>query len=353
MLSEVISQTLGWGYFLLWSLSFYPQALHNHRRRSTDGLSVDFAVLNLLGLTAYTTFNACFLFSPVVRAQYAQRHAHSPKPTVQWNDFVYALHGTLVCCWIGSHFLCARFWNFKSKKQRPSNMALATIAGCVMCILYVCISESWEWIDVVYMVGMIKVFLTVVKYTPQVVMNYWCQSTAGFSIGAIVLDLAGASLSLMQLVLDSSLQGDWSGAIGNAAKLLLGNITLLFDMYMDAMDASIAIPKLFTEDSTLRFGDNPPCTGHAELLNFFNSQFPLLESMKHIIKHVDVLPDRIYQEAEIHYVIKNDPEKKDIVVRGMAVFGKKPDEDRLRFFDVYLDSSQIKERIEAVTSGKV
>ncbi|QKX62912.1 uncharacterized protein TRUGW13939_10080 [Talaromyces rugulosus] len=126
-----------------------------------------------------------------------------------------------------------------------------------------------------------------------------------------------------------------------------------FHKVMDAMDASIAIPALFTEDSTLRFGDNPPCTGHAELLNFFNSQFPLLESMKHIIKHVDVLPDRIYQEAEIHYVIKNDPEKKDIVVKGMAVFGKKPDEDRLSFFDVYLDSSQIKERVEAVLSGKV
>lgn len=127
-----------------------------------------------------------------------------------------------------------------------------------------------------------------------------------------------------------------------------------FHKRLDACkDAEITIPALFTEDSTLRFGDNPPCTGHAELVNFFNSQFPLLESMKHLIKHVDVLPDRIYQEAEIHYVIKNDPEKKEIVVRGMAVFGKRPDEDRLRFFDVFLDSTQIKERIEAVMSGNV
>jgi cystinosin len=77
---------------------------------------------------------------------------------------------------------------------------------------------------------MIKVFLTAVKYTPQVVMNYRQQSTAGFSIGAILLDLSGAMLSLMQLVLDSSSQGDWSGAVGNTAKLLLGNITVLFDL---------------------------------------------------------------------------------------------------------------------------
>lgn len=77
---------------------------------------------------------------------------------------------------------------------------------------------------------MIKVFLTAVKYTPQAVMNYQRQSTAGFSIVAILLDMSGAILSLMQLVLDSSMQGDWSGAVGNIAKLLLGNITILFDV---------------------------------------------------------------------------------------------------------------------------
>lgn len=77
---------------------------------------------------------------------------------------------------------------------------------------------------------MIKVFLTAIKYTPQAVMNYRRQSTVGFSIVAILLDLSGAILSLMQLVLDSSMQGDWSGAVGNIAKLLLGNITVLFDL---------------------------------------------------------------------------------------------------------------------------
>ncbi|KAB8265285.1 PQ loop repeat-domain-containing protein [Aspergillus pseudonomiae] len=253
--AQSISQVLGWAYFVLWSLSFYPQVLHNHRCRSTEGFSVDFALLNLLGLTAYTIFNACLLFSPVVRAQYAQRHPQGPEPTVRWNDFIYALHGSLICCWISSHFLCTQFWNFKSKPQRVSVSTLVIIWSCVgvatLAILWALVSASWEWIDVVrqrtpttettkplteifrmevYMVGMIKVFLTAVKYTPQVVMNYWRQSTAGFSIGAILLDLAGAALSLMQLVLDSSLQADWSGTVGNGAKLLLGNITVLFDI---------------------------------------------------------------------------------------------------------------------------
>lgn len=77
---------------------------------------------------------------------------------------------------------------------------------------------------------MIKVFLTAVKYSPQAVMNYRRQSTAGFSIEAVLLDIGGAFLSLMQLVLDSSLQGDWSGTVGNSAKLLLGNISMAFDL---------------------------------------------------------------------------------------------------------------------------
>ncbi|KXG53476.1 uncharacterized protein PGRI_005260 [Penicillium griseofulvum] len=232
--AESISQILGWAYSILWSLSFYPQVLHNHRRRSTDGFSIDFALLNVLGLSAYTVFNGCFLFSTVVRGQYAQRHPQSPKPTVQWNDFVYALHGALICCWIGSHFLYTRFWNFKSEPQRVSTATLVVFCGCLgvvpPAVLWILVSASWEWIDVVYVVGMIKVFLTAVKYTPQAVMNYRQQSTAGFSIRAILLDLSGAILSLIQLVLDASSQGDWSGAVGNIAKFLLGNITVLFDL---------------------------------------------------------------------------------------------------------------------------
>jgi cystinosin len=76
---------------------------------------------------------------------------------------------------------------------------------------------------------MIKVVLTTIKYTPQAVMNYRRKSTAGFSIWAILLDLSGGVLSLAQLQLDSSLQTDRSGIIGNASKLMLGNVTVLFD----------------------------------------------------------------------------------------------------------------------------
>lgn len=74
-----------------------------------------------------------------------------------------------------------------------------------------------------------KVLVTVFKYVPQAWLNYKRQSTVGWSIVTILLDLNGGILSLLQLVLDSSLQDDWSGITGNPVKLLLGNVTIIFD----------------------------------------------------------------------------------------------------------------------------
>ena len=87
--------------------------------------------------------------------------------------------------------------------------------------------------------------ITVVKYVPQAWLNYKRQSTMGWSIVPILMDLTGGVLSLIQLVLDSSLQSDWSGITGNPVKFLLGNITIGSDLvfvvqhyilYRDAAD---------------------------------------------------------------------------------------------------------------------
>ncbi|EEQ34801.1 cystinosin [Microsporum canis CBS 113480] len=237
--ARAVSQGLGWAYFLLWSFSFYPQLIHNCRRRSTAGFSFDFTLLNILGLAAYTVFNGSLLFSLVVRSQYAKRHPQSPEPTVRLNDFVYAMHGTIICLLLYSQFKWAAIWRFKPIDPPPvaNRPTIFMLWGCIgivaLDVAGVTFFPTWtqrEWLDIVNTIGNIKVFLTAIKYTPQVVMNWYCQSTEGFSIIAILLDLTGALLSVMQLVLDSSLQADWSGAIGNLSKLLLGNITLLFDV---------------------------------------------------------------------------------------------------------------------------
>lgn len=156
-----ISRILGWSYFLCWSLSFYPQPLSNFRRRSTRGLTIDFPTANVLGFLSLTCANAAFLFSPLIRAQYASRHPLSPLPTVQLNDGAYALHGLLLCLITYSQFW-SRLWAFKAEPQQKASSAMLGICtGGVLGVGIVTLTvlargEDWEvnpsgwaWIEVV------------------------------------------------------------------------------------------------------------------------------------------------------------------------------------------------------------
>lgn len=60
--------------------------------------------------------------------------------------------------------------------------------------------------------------------------NFKRKSTVGWSITQQLLDFSGGLLSLLQLVIDSALQADWSGLTGNPIKFGLANISLLFDI---------------------------------------------------------------------------------------------------------------------------
>ncbi|KAI9745715.1 MAG: hypothetical protein M1818_001251 [Claussenomyces sp. TS43310] len=231
----IISRLRGWVYVIFWSLSFYPQPILNFQLKSTEGFSIDFATLNVLGLISYAVANGMLLFSPTVRMQYAGRHPSSPEPSVRFNDFAYALHGAVM---IYSQFWPV-VWGFRSK-QRTSHVTLWIFWSCFFLIfrsvIFVFLSHdirikfTWDWLDVVYTLGSLKIFLTIIKYIPQVWRNYQRRSTEGFSVAQIMLDFGGGCLSIVQLVIDSSLQTDWSGITGNPAKLALGNVTMLFDV---------------------------------------------------------------------------------------------------------------------------
>ena len=77
--------------------------------------------------------------------------------------------------------------------------------------------------------GWAKLCITFSKYIPQAVSNYRRRSTVGWSIGQIFLDLSGGMLSVLQLLIDSALQGDWTGFTANPIKFWLGNVSMFFD----------------------------------------------------------------------------------------------------------------------------
>ncbi|PLB48409.1 NTF2-like protein [Aspergillus steynii IBT 23096] len=116
----------------------------------------------------------------------------------------------------------------------------------------------------------------------------------------------------------------------------------------DSMDPHTSVPKFYAEDCEMLFPGQPPIKGHAQIIAFFERQFQILASMKHTIGHVDVAEDRVYQEADIEYVLKGDPEGQVIKVQGMAVFGKGVHDERMRFFKVFLDPEAILKRVGEV-----
>ncbi|KAL2853107.1 PQ loop repeat-domain-containing protein [Aspergillus pseudodeflectus] len=240
--ARALSRLLGWIYTFCWSASFYPQPIDNFRRKATTGLAIDFPTINVLGFVCYTVYTSAFLYSPVIRGQYAARHPQSEEPTVRFNDFAFALHAVVLSFLVYTQFWPS-IWGFKvSRFQRVSWPILGLFWGsfvAVAVVIFIVLAKSpdngyeplsWAWIDVIYALSYVKLVITVVKYVPQAWVNYKRKSTRGWSIVQILLDLTGGVLSLVQLIIDSAFQDDWSGVTGNPIKFLLSNVTIFFDL---------------------------------------------------------------------------------------------------------------------------
>ena len=144
-----------------WSASFYPQPIYNYQRGSTAGLSIDFPTINLLGFICYTIYTSAFLYSPMIRAQYAARHPLSGDPTVRFNDFAFAAHAVVLSAIIYSQFWPV-IWGLRvSHFQRISKPMAGLFWGSVLApavLIGIVLStspdrgydpSSWAWIDVV------------------------------------------------------------------------------------------------------------------------------------------------------------------------------------------------------------
>ncbi|KAJ1909820.1 hypothetical protein IWQ60_010971 [Tieghemiomyces parasiticus] len=223
-----VSALLGWLYFAAWSGSFYPQAILNYKRKSVRGLSVDFLVYNAFGFLCYAIYNLTFYASPRVRHEYEERNDGQPN-LVQLNDVVFAVHAFL----ISSITLGQAFVYSGDVHQRLSLAArgFLFISGVGIAALLVGVNfGATQWIDVMYFLSYVKLFVTVVKYCPQAYLNYQKQSTVGWSIHNILLDFSGGVLSLAQLLVDAGRLHNWEGVLGNPVKLGLGLFSIGFDV---------------------------------------------------------------------------------------------------------------------------
>lgn len=224
----VVSAIIGYTYTLSWSVSFYPQVWTNFARRSTTGLSADFCALNVLGFACYSAYNVALYASPAIQETYRQRH-HGNQVTVQSNDVAFALHALLLSSVTLSQIVYYDGWHFEHFSKPIGSTIIALLIIIAATPLVVAAIPSLAWLDYLYVLSYIKILITIIKYLPQVLLNYRRKSTYGWSIWQILLDFTGGSLSDLQLVLDCWNLNDWTGLTGNLAKLCLGLVSMLFD----------------------------------------------------------------------------------------------------------------------------
>ena len=103
-----------------------------------------------------------FLYSPVVRKEYAARHPVSPEPTVRFNDLAFGVHAWILCVIVYSQFWPG-LWGWKANnraKRHVNKVSLGLLWGSMLAVAITILivhfstkignsGSDWGWIDVV------------------------------------------------------------------------------------------------------------------------------------------------------------------------------------------------------------
>ncbi|ESS64478.1 cystinosin [Trypanosoma cruzi Dm28c] len=227
-----ISAVIGWIYFLAWGVSFLPQLYFNMRRRSVVGQSFEFVYLNIVGFLCYSVYTLCFYANDNVNNMYKDRHNGSSN-NVALNDVVFAVYA-LVCCLLNG--LQIIFFDRGGQKMNILATGLIVLIFFVI-VLWTCLIAGgvkrdvfFNYLDLLYGLSLVKLGISIVKYVPQVYLNYKRKCTIGWNIWNILLDFTGGILSILQEVIDSWVTSDWEGMKGNPVKFALGSVSILYDL---------------------------------------------------------------------------------------------------------------------------
>lgn len=162
-------------------------------------------------------YNLALYASPTVRDQYAARHdGHYPQ--VQPNDLAFAGHALLLSLVILSQTALYKVRPLRSALeasktfseftpslvQRGVQHQLSRFHRAVILLILFAVAcaglLAWSgWLlalDLVLLLSAIKLYISAAKLVPQAWYNYRRQSTVGWSIENIVMDMTGGILSL-------------------------------------------------------------------------------------------------------------------------------------------------------------
>ncbi|KAK4016028.1 cystinosin [Daphnia magna] len=218
---------VGWIYFVAWSVSFYPQIYENFKRKCVVGLNLDYVVLNVLGHSVYGLFNMGLYWIPSVQLQYYEIHPMGVIP-VQTNDVVFSVHATVFS--ILTAIQCI-IYERGDQKVSPYTWAFIGVSSAFIFISTIAaVTYSITYLSLLYYCSYVKLIVTLIKYIPQAHLNYKRQSTIGYSIGGVLLDITGGLLSVLQMFLLAYNNDDWDSLFGDPTKFGLGLFSVMFDL---------------------------------------------------------------------------------------------------------------------------
>ncbi|KAL7671753.1 hypothetical protein ACOME3_006656 [Neoechinorhynchus agilis] len=163
---NIFTDVIGWGYFVVWSVSFYPQIWLNFQRKSVVGLNFDFLALNILGFLSMSVFNVGLFFIERVQEIYFNKNPNETELPLALNDIVFALHALFACLITAVQSLI-----YERGGQRVSKIGILMIVALSLIPLITIIVEAAGKTDVVqvlYMFSYVKLIVTGIKYVPQV-----------------------------------------------------------------------------------------------------------------------------------------------------------------------------------------
>ena len=230
-----LSEVFGWIYFLAWSISFYGQFIENFRRHSVSGLNFDFEIYNLVGFTGYTIYTIRGFIDDNLGTG-----------IVKIQDIFFASHALLLT--ILTLIQILYYYDPRDKLQKISQVTITIVLVIIWgAIILIILENGFEYYDphvrenrkyifnsLVYL-GWCKVFISLIKYIPQVVSNFRRKSTIGWNIHNILLDFSGGAFSFAQNIIDSardqfSVTSDGQSKGLNIAKYAISFVSIFFDI---------------------------------------------------------------------------------------------------------------------------
>jgi cystinosin len=169
-----------------WAL-FYTLRSYLKYESSYDNV-LFLVALNVVGFTCYSIYVCALYFSSTVQGLYHEKYGPNAHISVQSNDVAFAVHALILStCTLGQIAYYDGLMQAHGPSQSIFYTVLVLLTLMILSPVLVALSANgllpWRltWLDYLYVLSFLKIGVSLIKYIPQVVLNYHRKSTLGWS----------------------------------------------------------------------------------------------------------------------------------------------------------------------------